>query len=94
MVCLDSSEDAAKVRADRRPHVPLLLTAMNELQVLEHCLHLLDGGKDHEVLLVGVAEVYSKSSVLNLLRVDFDCQILDKANKSILKGTAGMCRTG
>jgi hypothetical protein len=40
-------------------------------------------------VLAGVAEVYSRSNVLNVLRVDFDVQILDKANKSIVKGTTG-----
>jgi hypothetical protein len=45
--------------------------------------------EEHHVVLAGVAEVYSRSNVLNVLRVDFDVQILDKANKSIVKGTRG-----
>lgn len=47
------------------------------------------GGRDYEVLLVGVAELYHKSNLLNVLRVDFDFQILDKANRAIVKGTRG-----
>jgi hypothetical protein len=65
--------------------------------VFEHCLALVgrDGGDGatseaaDEVVLAGVAEVYQRSNILNVLRVDFDFQILDKANKSIIKGTTG-----
>jgi hypothetical protein len=64
-------------------------------KVFEHCLTVVgwrEKEKEHEVVLVGVAEVYHRSNILNVLRVDFDCQILDKANKSIIKGTTGPCR--
>ncbi|KAL6062529.1 hypothetical protein QOT17_012126 [Balamuthia mandrillaris] len=46
--------------------------------------------EEDEVLLVSIAELYSTSSVLSLLRVDFDSQILEKANHHILKGTKEM----
>ncbi len=64
-------------------------------KVFEHCLTVVgrrEKAEEHEVVLVGVAEVYHRSNILNVLRVDFDCQILDKANKSIIKGTTGACR--
>jgi hypothetical protein len=63
-------------------------------KVFEHCLTVVGrrAKAEHEVVLVGVAEVYHRSNILNVLRVDFDCQILDKANKSIIKGTTGACR--
>lgn len=48
------------------------------------------GGHDYEILLVGIAETYQKSHLLNILRVDFDMQILDKANKAIIKATQGV----
>ena len=48
------------------------------------------GGEDEpHVLLVGVAETYRRSKVINVLRVDFDLQVLDKANKHIIKDTQG-----
>jgi hypothetical protein len=47
------------------------------------------GGDDDHVMLVGVAETYRKSKIINVLRVDFDMQVLDKANKHIIKDTHG-----
>ncbi len=42
-----------------------------------------------EVFLVSIAEFYHKTNILNMLRVDFDFNILEEANRSILKGTYG-----
>jgi hypothetical protein len=42
---------------------------------------------DDELILLSVAEIYTKSNILNVLRVDFDTQILDDANKKIIKAT-------
>lgn len=63
-------------------------------KVFEHCLMVVgrcEKVEEHEVVLVGVAKVYHHSNILNILQVNFNCQILNKANKSIIKGTTGVC---
>ncbi len=51
-------------------------------------MELINPQKD-EVFLVSIAEFYHKTNILNMLRVDFDFNILEEANRSILKGTYG-----
>lgn len=69
MVCLDASDDAPKI--------------------FQRCLEMTsragEGEDEPRVLLVGVAETYRRSKIINALRVDFDFQVLDKANKHIIK---------